>query len=846
MPDTTFRIDLFASAAYNADGSGEAEDYLGSLQVTTDPSGQVVFAVPFTAPAGLPIVTATATDPYGNTSEVSALRRAILQAPSHSLRMAANQPLTLATMSGDGIAIQDLDTGPFNPTWKLTISVSAGTLTLSTTAGLSGSGDGTGTLSYSGSLPALDTALEGLTYTPPAGRHVFATLTVNAQSSGAPPLEAQLVLTDGVFVVTTTADSGPGSLRQAILDANTVTDGPVTIDFAIPGAGVQTIEPVAPLPPITTSVLIDGTTQPGFAGTPLIAFSGLSPGSPGSLIISGGNDTVRGLALASVTIDATVGQRLIAVVAAQGAASQLSLVDAQGHVLVQSDGVSPDDPDAAIDQYLTAGDYSLAVDSRGGQGAYTWTTMLTPAAAAPFEPIPVGSSPFSIVAGDFNGDGRLDLAVADSSYNSVTNTDVGEVSVLLGNGDGTFQPAVQYAVGMNPGPIVAGDFTGDGRLDLAVATSSYDSVTYTDVGEVSVLLGNGDGTFQPAVQYAVGINPLSIVAGDFTGDGKLDLAVACQGDVSFFGSQGTDPGGVYVLLGNADGTFQPAVQYAAGSHPGYLVVGDFNGDGRLDLTVTYIGNYSTSQAGVSVLLGNGDGTFQPAKTVATGIYGPLVAGDFTGDGHLDLAFLNIFDNDVSVLLGNGDGTFQPAVQYAAGIAPDAIVAGDFTGDGRVDLAVTNSPGGSGYSPGTVSVLLGNGDGTFQHQVTYGVGEFPSSIVAGDFTGGGRLDLAVANLGDNTVSVLMGNGDGSFQAQAQRRTRRGRNQVPSWRRTSTATAGSTWPSPTMARTMSRSCWPMAMARSSPRSSTLSGRTRVPSWRATSMATDGSTSPWSTTF
>src|SRR5262249_29442683 len=140
---------------------------------------------------------------------------------------------------------------------------------LASTVDLAGSGDGTGSLSYSGPLSAIDAALNGMTYTPPVGPHIFTTLALGAQSYGAQPLETQFVLTDGVIVVNTTADAGPGSLRHAILDANSVLGLTVTIDFAIPGAGVQTIEPITPLPAITASVVIDGTTQPGFAGTPL-------------------------------------------------------------------------------------------------------------------------------------------------------------------------------------------------------------------------------------------------------------------------------------------------------------------------------------------------------------------------------------------------------------------------------------------------------------------------------------------------------------------------------------------------------------------------------------------------
>src|SRR5262249_2343747 len=153
---------------------------------------------------------------------------------------------------------------------------------------------------------------------------------------------------------------------------------------------------------------------------------------------------------------------------------------------------------------------------------------------------------------------------------------------LLGNGDGTFQPQLTCAVGVQPSSMVAGDFDGDGHIDLAVADAGNPFNFPADPAGVSVLLGNGDGTFQPAVKYAVGSYPASIIANDFTGDGLLDLAVADQGNVN---SGGTDPGGVSVLLGNGDGTFQPQITYSAGSGPSSIVAGDFTGDGRHDLAV---------------------------------------------------------------------------------------------------------------------------------------------------------------------------------------------------------------------------------------------------------------------
>jgi len=739
-PDTTFRIDVFAGAGYSPGGAGQAQDYLGSLEATTDSQGQAVFDVPFSPPAGLPAVTAAATDPLGNTSEVSALRRATLQAPTQSVREVPGLPLLFAAASGDGIVLQDPDAGPLDPPWNLTLSVAGGMLTLRSTAGLTGSGDGTGSLSYSGPISVLDKAMEGLTFTPLPNFHGETTLNLNAESDGARLIQARVPIVDPVFVVDTTADTGPGSLRQAVLDSNAQTGGTNRIDFAIPGTGVQTIALGSPLPPITASVLIDGTTQPGFAGTPLIALPSQPPGNSGTLVISAAEVTIRGLAIDQVAIDAVTSDFLIGYVHAQNLTTHLSLLDSQGQLLIRSDGLAPGNADDAIDQHLVAGTYTLQVESTGGNGSFTLTTTLTPA-SAPFQPIPVGSGPDAIVAGDFNGDGKLDLAVANNASN--------DVSVLLGNGDGTFQPQVTYAVGLYPVAITAGDFTGDGHLDLAIANSNNGS------GTVSVLLGNGDGTFQPQVTYVVGQNPTCIVAGDFTGDGRTDLAVANSNYVG--------PGTVSVLLGNGDGTFLPQVAYAVGLEPHSIVAGDFNGDGRLDLAVADAGNELSGgpdPGGVSVLLANGDGTFQAAVQYAAGSNPDAIStGDFTGNGHLDLAVANLNSNDVSVLLGNGDGTFQPQVTLAVGTGPDAMVAGDFTGSGHLDLAVANS------DDNTVSVLLGNGDGTFQSQVTTTVGPNTHSIVAGDFNGDGRLDVAGASPGSSTdVFVFLGTGDGTFQSQ----------------------------------------------------------------------------------
>jgi len=353
---------------------------------------------------------------------------------------------------------------------------------------------------------------------------------------------------------------------------------------------------------------------------------------------------------------------------------------------------------------------------------------------------PTGTEPQDLAAGDFNGDGKLDLVTANFSANTI--------SVLLGNGDGTFQSHVDYATGSGPWRVATGDFNGDGNLDLAV--------TNFNDGTVSIFLGNGDGTFRSQVTYPAGPGPWGVVVADFNGDGNLDLAIA-----NYWGNA------ISILLGNGDGTFQAAVGYAAGAAPQDVLIGDFNGDGKLDVAVAdFNGN------AVSVLLGNGDGTFQSAMGFATGTKpNTLAAGDFNGDGYLDLAVSNSSDHTVSVLLGNGNGTFQTHVDYAVPLTPVKVIAGDFDGDGKLDLVlggVDTTASGAPTSP--VVILHGNGDGTFQNAVAYTTGVFMGSFLTADFNGDGKTDLAIADswreivgslLPGNAVTVLLANAGGGF-------------------------------------------------------------------------------------
>ena len=334
----------------------------------------------------------------------------------------------------------------------------------------------------------------------------------------------------------------------------------------------------------------------------------------------------------------------------------------------------------------------------------------------------VGAAPVAVAIGDFNGDGNADLAVANSG---------GPLSILLGNGDGTFRAGGSFAAGANTYSVAVGDFNGDGKADLAVTDFSG--------GSVGVLLGNGDGTFQAVMNNRLGTNPQSVVAGDFNGDGKADLAVT-----NFYSAN------VSILLGNGDGTFQAPVNYSTGSgtEPYGIAVADFNGDGKADLAVSTI--YPGNPGAVSILLGNGDGTFRTAVAYPAGSQPDAIAvGDFNADGQADVAVTDSAGNNVIVLLGNGDGTLRPAVSYPAGSEPDALAVGDFNGDGIADLAAGN------YGSGNVGVLLGNGNGTFQAAHNYPVANGVLGLAVADFNGDGKADIAAATGSNGQVAILLG-------------------------------------------------------------------------------------------
>jgi hypothetical protein len=364
-----------------------------------------------------------------------------------------------------------------------------------------------------------------------------------------------------------------------------------------------------------------------------------------------------------------------------------------------------------------------------------------------------GISGKSVVVADVNGDGKPDLVVANQCVESSANDCIhglvdGSADVLLGNGDGTFRPAVSYSSnGLAALSVAVGDVNGDGKPDLIVANRYACANTCPD-GSVVVRLGNGDGTFQSAVAYdSGGGGAWSVVIADVNRDGKSDLVVVNECG----GSSGCTNSTVAILLGKGDGTFTPAVAYDSGGQVAMSVaVADVNGDGNPDLMVADCSSSDCANGTVGVLLGKGDGTFQAAVSYDSG--GPhaisVAVADVNGDSKPDLVVANYYPtSSVGVLLGNGDGTFQAAVTYdSGGQQPISVASADVNGDGKPDLLVANVL----YS---VGVLLGNGDGTFQAAVDYSSGgEFPNSVAVADVNGDGKPDLVVANAGGTSSSA----------------------------------------------------------------------------------------------
>jgi hypothetical protein len=336
------------------------------------------------------------------------------------------------------------------------------------------------------------------------------------------------------------------------------------------------------------------------------------------------------------------------------------------------------------------------------------------------------NQPEAVIAYDFNGDGNLDLAVANSGANTVT--------IFNGQGNGAFTQVNSYALGNAPTSLAVGDVNGDGIADLV-------SANYTN-SNVSVLLGNGDGTFRTANAYSAGLLPVTVAIGDVNGDGHPDLVVSNDGNNY-----------VSVLLGNGDGSFGWPVKVTTGYGVRSVALGDFNGDGHLDIAVTIQSPDNQSPDNVTVLLGNGDGTFDAPSTYTNTLFSRLdkiVVADVNGDGHPDLVVTNVgaaANSAVAVMLGRGDGTFGTPIAHTADVGPTALVVADLNGDGKLDIATS-------HYDGTIKVLQGNGDGTFRAPLSFPAGNTPQAIAAGDLNNSGLFGVVTANYGSNDISVVL--------------------------------------------------------------------------------------------
>lgn len=351
--------------------------------------------------------------------------------------------------------------------------------------------------------------------------------------------------------------------------------------------------------------------------------------------------------------------------------------------------------------------------------------------------VPIGAFPVQVALADFDADNDLDMAVVLFGSDSV--------AVLLNDGTGTFSLKDTLAVGDSPYSVTVGDFDGDGDPDLAAVGLA------AVVGPaVTVLSNQGNASFIPAGNYAVGAVANFVTNADLDGDNDLDLVTT---------NRLAD--NLSILMNNGNGTFAAPINITAGTYPKSVVIADLNGDDDPDLAVANQGSDN-----ISILINAGGGVFNSPVNFAVGNNpSSLAAGDFDGDGDLDLAVSNEgeFDDadldEVTILLNDGAGAFVTVAGMAVGVNPRGIAIGDLDSDGDPDVVVADS--GISQDTSTIAVLLNNGNGTFTAAARWATGWGPESVTLGDLDGDGDLDAATANSVSNDVSLLANNGSGGF-------------------------------------------------------------------------------------
>ena len=395
--------------------------------------------------------------------------------------------------------------------------------------------------------------------------------------------------------------------------------------------------------------------------------------------------------------------------------------------------------DGVLDLAVTIpGSKQLAILTGKGDGSF----------AAPVR-YSVGANPVAIISADVDEDGIADLIVTNQGSNTF--------SVLGGNSDGSFRTALDFVSGKGPTAAVAGDFNNDGHLDLAMLNH--------DAQSLSLPLGNGDGTFLAARAYSVEMQPRSVAAGDLAGNKRSDLVVTnfCGSDPSC-----AKAGSVSVLVAGESNSYHLASNYVLGAGPVAVALLDVDGDKNLDIVAL-----NRADKTISVLLGLGSASFQQQFTLPLA-NAPIAfaAGDFNHDGKTDLAVIGdcgaakcTQPGTLEILYGSSDGGFQTGPSYPVGFAPSSVTVADLNSDKNLDIVVANSCGNSAAcaGAGTASVFLGGANGRFTAAQTLGLGKNPSSIALADLSGRGTPDLLVSGASDNTLALLRGNGDGSFGA-----------------------------------------------------------------------------------